>query len=419
MHQRTWLSLLTLPLVATFTYPVLVRPSDPPRVEAKATLQDPLAGLSDIQDVLALVKDNYVDAPDLEKVISGGIQGTLERVHPLNAYISPEELRLPDPGPADPGLALRKSQIYAQVIAVTANGPAAKAGIQVGDVVRKLDGQSIGALSAWTLERRLRGPEGSELSLLWYDNSVGSAKKITLKREKPSTRPAIAVRKDPRATVLALTDLAVGRAAELRTLLGSLDSKLPLILDLRRCAGGDLSESAQIAGILLGKAPYLTLQEAGKADRILETTGEKGPVFAKVAVLTGFGTLGPAEALAAALKKLAQPSFGERTSGMGAERTRFLLRQGGAVEIVNRRWLGAGGEKLDRQGFLPEFSLRTRRELSIPRVDPGVAEEDPLPKILEQLDKKPEPKVDSKALLKAGLESFRGPRLEPQGREIA
>ena len=414
MHQRTWLSLLTFPLVATFTYPVLVHHSDPPRTETKTAIQDSLAGLSDIQDVLALVRDNYVDAPDMEKIIAGGIQGTLERAHPLNAYITSEELRLPDPGPADPGLTLRKNLIYAQVIAVVPNGAAAKAGVQVGDVIRKLDGQSIGAMSAWTLERRLRGAEGSELNLLWYDSSVGTAKKIVIKREVNLARPAIAVRKDPRATVLTLTDLNIGRAAECRTILGTLDGKLPLVLDLRRCAGGDLTEAAKLAALFLGKVPFVTCQESGKADRILEAIGEKGPGFEKMAVWTGFGTVGPAEALAAALKKQSLPSFGERTAGMGAERTRFMLRQGGAIELVNKRWLGMGGEKLDRQGFIPAFILRGLRP------ERGAAEEDLLPKILEQLDKKPEPKVESQALLKAGLGKLglRSSRVEPQGREI-
>ena len=270
MHQRTWLSLITLPLVATFTYPVLVRRSEPPRTETRPATQDPLAGLSDIQDVLALVRDNYVDPPNMEKVLSGGIQGALERVHPLNAFISPEELRLGDPGPAGPGLTLRKSQIYAQVIAVAANGPAEKAGIHVGDVIRKVDGQSIGALSSWSLDRHLRGVEGSEVSFLWYDGSVGTTKKVTVKREKPQRLP-ISVRKEPKATVLGLTDLGVGRAAEFLALLRTCDPKLPLVLDMRRCAGGDLAESAKIAGFFLGKAPFITLQEAGKADLVLET----------------------------------------------------------------------------------------------------------------------------------------------------
>jgi len=411
MHQRTWLSILTFPLVAAFTYPMVVRHSDPPRKESKPANQDPLAGLSDIQDVLALVREHYVDAPDMGKVIAGGIQGTLERAHPLNAYLSPEDLRLPDPGSADPGLKLRKSQIYAQVIAVHPNGPAAKAGVHVGDIIRKLDGQSLGPMSAWTVERSLRGIEGSEVTMLWYDGMAGTTKKLTLKRGKNS-RLAIGIRKEPTASVVTLHDLEAGRFQELQAVLNTLDARLPLVLDLRQCVGGDLTEASQVAGLFAGKVPFLTIQEAGKPERVLEAMGEKKAAFAKVAVLTGFGSIGPAEALAAALKKQSLPTFGERTAAMGVERTRFQLRTGGAAEIVNRRWVGAGGEKLDRQGFLPEFLIRAQRGVKI--------EEDPLPRILEQLEKKPIPKAEVKPAMHAFKQNFDRGRFdrEPRAREI-
>ena len=86
MHQRTWLSILTLPFVTAFTYPMVVRQTPPAaRVESAPSVKDPLAGLADVQDVLSLVRDNYVDVPDLEKVIRGGIEGVLEQAHPMNA----------------------------------------------------------------------------------------------------------------------------------------------------------------------------------------------------------------------------------------------------------------------------------------------------------------------------------------------
>jgi len=418
MHQRSWLSLLTLPLVAAFTYPVMFQPvHDSPRATAQVAAQDPLAGLSDIQDVLNLVRDNYVDKPDMEKVINGGIQGVLERAHPLNSYLSPEDLHLADPGPAGIGITVVKRQIYAQVVAVVPSSPAARAGFMVSDMVRKLNGESIGPMSAWTLERRLRGPVGSDLSLLRYAAANGDLKQVTVKRER-ILPPPITLRKDPHATVLALADLTPGRANEIKAALAGLDHKLPLILDLRQCAGGVLPEAALVAGLFVGNGPLATIQETGQPPTALSVIPANLPPFAQVAVLQGSYTLGPAEALSSALKKQAVPVFGERSYGLGVERTRFLLKQGGAAEVVNKRWLGAGGEYLGAgaekpealkpqdavkgqaapkpetlgYGVLPDYILKAVRP-DDHAVQGTTAEDDPLPKILEILGAKTKPKI--------------------------
>lgn len=399
MHQRTWLSLLTLPMVAMFTYPVVFHPvQEAPRKEVKPASQDPLAGLSDIQDVLSLIKDNYVDPPDMEKVITGGIQAALERAHPLNSYLTPEDLRLPDPGAGSIGIQVLKRQIYAQVMGVTAGSPAAKAGFQPGDVIRKVDGDSIGPMSSWTLERRLRGTPGSEVSLLRYAAANGELKKISVKRELVARPPAF-VRKEAKATLIGMEDLTPGRAVELQALLKDLDHKLPLILDLRRCNGGSLNEAALVAGLLAGAGPLASIQETGKAPVAVAVIPAGLPPFAKVAVLQGPWTCGAAEALSSALKKQSVPVFGERTMGLGVERTRFPLRQGGAAEVVNKRWLGAGGEFLGVGGEKPA-AMKARIDPAHPgeAVQAGVIpnhvfknlkpEEDPIPRILDILEEK-------------------------------
>lgn len=381
MHQRTWLSLISLPMVATFTYPLVRQTPIKPAVEAHA--QDPLAGLADIQDVLGLVRDNYVDRPDMEKVISGGIQAVLERAHPLNAYLTPEDLRLPDPGPADIGIRLVKRSIYGQVVAVRPGGPGDKAGLQVGDVVRKIDHESVGPLSAWALERSLRGVAGTSLSLLRYDSTEAKLKTISVTREVPRTAQ-ITLKKSDKALMVSIPNLMRGRAAELKTMLPTIDRKLPLVLDLRQCSEGDLNEAALVAGLFAAGGTFVTIQEHGQKDHIMEfkTAGEAP--FAKIILLLGPSTLGPAEALASALKKAGDPTFGERTPGLGVERTRLLLRQGGAVELVTKRWIGAGGEKLDRSGVIPDHVLKGLKP-----------DEDPIPKILAGLSEKPTPKDDS------------------------
>lgn len=387
MHQRAWLSILTFPVVAAFTYPVVFRhsPTGGGSGETKQVSQDPLAGLSDIQDVLSLVRDNYVDVPDMAKVIDGGIQASLERAHPLNSYLSADELRLPDPGPASVGMVLLKRDIVARVMHVVPGSPAAKAGIQVGDIIRKLDGQSVGAFTTWSMERKLRGPVGSELAVMDWVNSNGQLKKINLKREM--IQPvAVSVRSSAKGHVVGVPDLAKGRAAELKALIASLDPKLPLVLDLRGCSAGDLTEAALVAGLFSTKpGTFVTVQEPGKPDQSLNVVPAGAPAFSKVAILVGSGTIGVGEALASYLKKNSDVVLGERTAALGVERTRILLKQGGAVELVNRRYLGAGGEKLDRQGVAVDYSLRGLQP-----------DEDPLPKVLDALEAKSKPSKSDK-----------------------
>ena len=358
MHARTWLSLLTLPLVVAFTMPVLQQGNPPkpqPKAGAKAAPLDPLAGLSDIQDVLSLVQQNYVDPPDMDKVVSGGVQAVLERSHPMNAYLTPEDLRLPEPGPAEAGLVILKRGIYAAVLAVTPGGPAAKAGIQAGDVIRKVDGDSVGRLSAWALERRLRGAEGSSLDLYRY-NATRDLTKTTLQFQR-ITPGAILLKPGTGALLVTLTDLDPGRAEELKKALANVDRAQTLVLDLRQCQRGSMLEAAAVAGLLGMKGAFGTLQEAGKPDREIAVT-DTGTPFTRLALLLGRSTLGAPEVLAACIKKSGARSFGERTPGLGVERARFPLKQGGAVELVSRRWVGLGGEKLDRQGVVPEQALR-------------------------------------------------------------
>jgi len=358
MHARTWLSVLSLPMVAAFTLPVMQQ-GNPPKPQAKAGTkaapQDPLAGLSDIQDVLSLVQQNYVDLPDMEKVVSGGVQAVLERSHPMNAYLTAEDLRLPDPGPAEAGLVVVKRGIYASVAAVTPGGPAAKAGIQAGDVIRKMDGDSVGRLSAWAMERKLRGPEGSSLDLYRY-NATGDLTKTTVQRQLIAPA-AITLKQGQGALLASLPDLNPGRAGELNRMLANADRNQTLVLDLRSCQKGAMEEAAAVAGLLGAKGSLGTLQEAGKPDRDLAITGAGKP-FSRLVLLVGRSTLGAPEVLASCLKKGGARTFGERTPGLGVERTRFALKQGGAVELVSRRWVGLGGEKLDRQGVVPDQVLR-------------------------------------------------------------
>jgi carboxyl-terminal processing protease len=199
-------------------------------------------------------------------------------------------------------------------------------------------------------------------------------KKVSLKREVVR-KPAIVAHKDIKGTRIELPDLSSGRMSELKPVLAGVDRNLPLVLDLRNCTGGDLSEAALVAGLFGKEGTLVTIQEAGKPDRKIAVKKTDSAGFPNMAILQGLGTVGVAEVFSAFLKKQTVPLVGERTAGLGVERNRFPLKQGGALELVNRRWVGAGEEKLDRQGVLPDEPLKGLQ-----------VGEDPLPKVLEVLE---------------------------------
>jgi carboxyl-terminal processing protease len=346
MHQRTWLSILTLPIVAAFTYPVVFNSNhDMPRIEIWSTNRDSRIDIAAAQEVLALIRSDYVDEPDIEKVISGGIKAVLEQAHPMNSYLTPEDLRLSDPSSVGIGIAVIKKQMCALVISVIPGSPAARLGLKVGDVIQKLDNHPVDDMSVWTLERKLHGRAGSTMTILRYLPDTLEFDSITLRSEIIKA-PPIVVSSDSRASIITLTDLNHGRFLELKAILENLNHNLPIILDIRQCAGGSLVEVASVAGMFIPNGPLVTIQEVGKQPILLSVTPTNVCRFANVAVLQGRYTIGAAEVLSAALKRHLIPIFGDRTYGLGVERTRFLLRCGGAADIVNKYWIGAGGEPL-------------------------------------------------------------------------
>ena len=367
------------------------------RAAGAAVLDDPLAGLADIQDVISHIRAQYVDVPDMEKVLAGGVRGALERANPLNSILTPEEVQLPDPGRGETGLTLLKTQLLARVIGVVRDSPADAAGFTVGDSVRRLNGEPLGPMSHWEMERKLLGAPGSEITLVRMPSGTTELITVVLVREILK-RPAIVPRLETKAAMIPLPDLSPGRAGELRGLLDGADKKNPLILDLRACNGGSFDEAARVASLLGCRGLFATLKETGQPDIALDVPMSDPVLFPKIAVLNGLGTVGPAEALALVLRRLGnrQPgdarglpktviTLGERSPGLAVERMRFPLKQGGAVEIVSRRWVGPAGENLDRTGPAPDYSLR------------GIPEtEDILPRVLEALEKGP-PKSENVA----------------------
>lgn len=352
MNSRNWLVLATLPIALVIGTP-FTRSFQTKPTTAKA-YQDPLGGTADIQDVLSLISERYVVEPDNENVIAGGIQTLLEKTHPMNSLLSPMELTAADPGEAEVGLYLIKRGIYATVMAVRPLSPAAEAGFQPGDTIRRINGSSVSNVTTWSINQMLRGLEGSSIELQRYSLDAGTEIKTTLMRKAMKVQ-SLETFASPEAILLSLPDFGSGRFEQVREALQNISRSQAIIFDLRNNIEGDLSTAEKIANLFVRNASFGSLEVKNEPIKKLSLPDQSKVIPNRIIIIQDISTIGVAEVFVSCLKSQGKALvLGRKTTGLAVVMKRVPLQSGGAVELVVGGYLGAGGEKLAHlQGVIP------------------------------------------------------------------
>src|ERR1041384_8492617 len=97
-----------------------------------ASPDDTLKHIGVFSDVVAHIKSEYVEEPDMKSVTLGALNGLLEAIDPFASYLNADQykeyLKQKDVKRADVGLILSKRFGYVGVVGAIPNSPAAKAG---------------------------------------------------------------------------------------------------------------------------------------------------------------------------------------------------------------------------------------------------------------------------------------------------
>src|ERR1051326_5849561 len=109
-----------------------------------ASQDDTFKHIGVFSDVVAHIKSEYVEAPDMKSVTLGALNGLLEAIDPFASYLNADQykeyLKTKDVKRADIGLMLSKKFGYVGVVGAVPNSPAAKAGFTTGDMIESIKG---------------------------------------------------------------------------------------------------------------------------------------------------------------------------------------------------------------------------------------------------------------------------------------
>lgn len=328
------------------------------------------------------LKKQYVDKLDDTQLADGAIRGLFEYgvKDPFSGYMSPDEYQRalgslsgeftgigaemavknsenPDDLAACPQLS---ETCVLVVVAPLADSPAEAAGLQSGDVVLAVDGESVNGSTLQDQVGKVRGEPGTKVTLTLRrgDRTFD----LTITRAKIVQREVTSRMLDGKIGYIALHGFSQKAADEFRTSLAALldDGAVSIVFDLRDNPGGYIDAAQKIASQFIGSGLIFSQESSGGEKKRWEATGDGLATDPNLplAVLVNGGSASASEIVAAALKEsgrgvvIGQPTYGKNTVQVWTE----LVDHSG-VRITISRWFTPDHNTVAPDGVQPEITV--------------------------------------------------------------
>src|SRR5580692_6056698 len=317
-------------------------------------------------EVLQKIQQDYVDEPNLRLVTSGSLHGLLESLDPQSSYLTAREYteykqKQSANVSGDAGLTLSKRFGYIIVVSVLPDSPAAKAGIHSGDIFESAAGFTTRDMSVGQATNFLRGQPGTGVKVGVIRRGKADPDEVDLVREKLSPAKIVTAKSDPDILVLRLPSLDPGRADEIRTRLQDAEKQgvHKVILDVRECGRGPVSEAIAVARLFVPSGTLTTLRGQTVSAQVFSAEPGKVVWKAPVSVLIDVTTSGAAEVLASAMVANHRGDVvGERTFGLASEQKLITMDDGSALFLTVANYYNPAGKPILEDGVEPNEVVR-------------------------------------------------------------
>jgi carboxyl-terminal processing protease len=315
------------------------------------------------EDVVSLITSNYVEEVDVDKVMDGAMHGLADGLDPDSAYLNETQVAQFEsaaaPATGETGLELTR-QYYLRVIAARDGSPAARAGLQPGDYIRGIDGQSTRDTSVFEGTRLLRGKPGTKVRLTVLRGNAADPHDVELTRE---ALPALAVTSRmaaPGTGYLRVPEFAAATATQLKSEIAALQKAgaTQLIVDLRGNAFGEVEVGLAAARQFVTTGTLAFRQNRGQEKEPIAAAPADATVTLPTVILTDNGTAGAAELFAGALQGNKRAEIiGERTRGRAARQKLVKLPDGSGLLLTHLLYLLPGGGAIHEKGLVPDVAV--------------------------------------------------------------
>ena len=336
----------------------------------KANVYEQLDLFGDIFDRIRL---EYVEEVDAKELIEAAINGMLTSLDPHSSYLPPvdaEKMREQTRGEfGGLGIEVTQEEGFVKVVSPIDGTPADEAGMEAGDFITHVDGESVLGLTLNEAVERMRGPVGSEIIITVVREGEDEPFDVIIIRDFIKLTAA-RVRTEGKSVVIRVTTFNDNTFDNIRDGLddeleraGGLENINGVVIDLRNNPGGLLSQAIRVSDAFLEKGEIVSTRgrDPEEGDRYNATPGDL--INGKpIVVLINGGSASASEIVAAALKDHRRGIVvGTNSFGKGSVQTVMPLREQSAMRLTTARYYSPSGRSIQNLGVTPDIIVEQPR----------------------------------------------------------
>ncbi len=329
------------------------------------------------------IRKSYVKEIDDRTLLEYAIRGMLDELDPHSSYLdasSFEDLQVNTTGEfGGLGIEVGMEDGFIKVISPIDDTPAARAGVEAGDLVIKLDGSSVKGLSLDEAVEKMRGPKGSKLTITIVREGADRPFDITLERDTIKVRSVRAEIKEDDFAYIRVAQFQLHTGADVAKEYKKLAKKNPdlqgVVLDLRNNPGGVLQASVEVADHFLEKG-LIVYTEGRQADSNSRFEATEGDITEglPIVVLINDGSASASEIVAGALQDHGRALIlGTQSFGKGSVQSIIPITNERALKLTTALYFTPKGRSIQAEGIEPDIPVE-RVKVTAVRQKSGINE---------------------------------------------
>jgi carboxyl-terminal processing protease len=326
-------------------------------------------------DIFERIRAQYVEEVDPSDLIEAAIDGMLTSLDPHSSYLSPrdaERMRVQTRGEfGGLGIEVTQEEGFVKVMSPMDGTPADEAGIEAGDFITHVDGESLLGLTLDEAVLLMRGPVGSEIVITVVREGEAEPFDVSIIRDTIKLT-AVRTRTEGDAVVLRVTtfndqtydNLESGLAEQIEAA-GGIDAIDGVVIDLRNNPGGLLTQAIKVSDAFLEEGEIVSTRgrEVQDGERFFANSGDL--VDGKpIVVLINGGSASASEIVAGALQDHGRAIVvGTKSFGKGSVQTVMPLGNNGGMRLTTQRYYTPSGRSIQALGVSPDIVVEQPRRV--------------------------------------------------------